>query len=169
MSEARARALAARIQEIVAEMLERRVKDPRLGFVTVTDVRLTGDLREASVFYTVFGDEDERASTAAALQSATGLIRSEVGRILGIRHAPSITFIPDAIPENAAHIESLLRVAAAADAEVHERAEGATPAGEADPYRRPVIEDSTEDSAEDSTEDSTEDDDVLSADSGATE
>jgi len=141
VSEARARAVAARIQEIVAEMLERRVKDPRLGFVTVTDVRVTGDLREATIFYTVFGDEDSRAGTAAALTSATGLIRSEVGRILGIRHAPSITFIPDAIPETAAHIESLLRVAAAADAEVHERAEGASPAGEADPYRRPVDDD----------------------------
>jgi ribosome-binding factor A len=149
MSEARARAVSARIQEIVAEMLERRVKDPRLGFVTITDVRLTGDLREASIFYTVFGDEDDRASTAAALTSATGLIRSEVGRILGIRHAPSITFFPDAIPENAAHIESLLRVAAAADAEVHERAEGATPAGEADPYRHPVVADEADDEVAD--------------------
>jgi len=145
MSEGRARAVAARIQEIVAEMLERRIKDPRLGFVTVTDVRLTGDLREATVFYTVFGDEDARAATAAALASATGLIRSEVGRILGIRHAPSITFIPDAIPETAAHIESLLKVAAAADAEVAELAETAQPAGEADPYKHPSAD---EDDAE---------------------
>ena len=92
MDDARARKLADRIAQIVAEMLERRIKDPRLGFVTVTEARLTGDLREATVFYTVYGSPEERAETAVALASATGLIRSEVGRQTGLRHTPSLTF-----------------------------------------------------------------------------
>jgi ribosome-binding factor A len=135
MSEARAKQLADRIQEIVAEMLERRVKDPRLGFVTVTDARLTGDLREASVFYTVLGDELARSSTAAALESAKGLIRSEVGKQLGLRHTPSVEFFLDAVPETANHIEELLAKVRVADAEVARSAAGAQPAGDADPYR----------------------------------
>ena len=108
MGEARAKQLADRIQVLVAELLERRVKDPRLGFVTVTDARLTGDLREASVFYTVYGDEQARSETAAALESAKGLIRSEVGKALGLRHTPSVEFFLDAVPETAGHIEELL-------------------------------------------------------------
>ena len=91
---------ARRIAQIVAEMLERRIKDPRLGFVTVTEARLTGDLREATVFYTVYGSAQERAGTAAALASATGLIRSEVGRQTGLKHTPSLTFRPDTVPDN---------------------------------------------------------------------
>ncbi len=136
MSEGRAKQLADRIQEIVAEMLERRVKDPRLGFITVTDARLTGDLREASVFYTVLGDEAARTSTAAALESARGLIRSEIGKQLGLRHTPSVAFYLDAVPETANHIEELLEKARVADAEVARSAANARPAGDADPYKR---------------------------------
>jgi ribosome-binding factor A len=136
MGEGRAKQLADRIQEIVAEMLERRVKDPRLGFVTVTDARLTGDLREASVFYTVLGDESDRSSTAAALESARGLIRSEIGKQLGLRHTPSVAFFLDAVPETASHIEELLDKVRTADAEVARNAAGARPAGDADPYKR---------------------------------
>ena len=135
MGEARAKQLADRIQVLVAELLERRVKDPRLGFVTVTDARLTGDLREASVFYTVYGDDQDRASTAAALESARGLIRSEVGKSLGLRHSPSVAFFLDAVPETAGHIEELLAKARTADAEVAKSAAGAKPAGDADPYK----------------------------------
>ena len=132
--QARVRRLADQIKFVVAELLERRVKDPRLGFVTVTDVRLTNDMREASVFYTVLGSEEEREGTAAALASAKGMIRSEVGRITGVRFTPSIEFVADAVPENAAHIESLLKQAAQADAELHAQAAGASFAGDADPY-----------------------------------
>lgn len=131
----RARKLAERIQQIVAEMLDTRVKDPRLGFVTVTDVRVTGDLQHASVFYTVLGDEQSRADTAAALASATGLIRSEVGRQTGVRLTPTLEFIPDAVPETAEHLEAALRAAAQRDAEVAALAAGAEFAGEADPYK----------------------------------
>jgi ribosome-binding factor A len=137
---ARARKLADRIKVVVAETLETRVKDPRLGFVTITDVRITGDLQHASVFYTVLGDETQKAETADALESAKGVLRSEVGKQTGVRHTPSLTFFADAVPENAAHIEDLLAKVAAADAEVHRVAAGATYAGDADPYRAPRVE-----------------------------
>jgi len=139
--EARARKLADRIKVIVAEMLETRVKDPRLGFVTITDARITGDLREATVFYTVYGSEEERAGTAAALESAKGVLRSEVGRQTGVRHTPSLAFVADAVPETAQHIEDLLNEAKAADAHVQAAAAGATFAGDADPYRAPKVAD----------------------------
>lgn len=138
-SEARQHKLADRIKVIVAQTLELRVKDPRLGFITVTDVRVTPDLRDASVFYTVYGNDEERASTAAALESARGLLRTEVGKGTGIKFTPTLTFIPDALPDTARHVEELIRQASEADAAVHERAEGATYAGDPDPYRRPAV------------------------------
>jgi ribosome-binding factor A len=125
-------------------MLKLRIKDPRLGFITVTDVRMSPDLREASVFYTVYGDVEEQQATAAALASATGVIRSEVGKQTGIKFTPTIEFIPDAVPENARHVEELLVAAAEADAQVHEQAVKATYAGDADPYRHPRDEDDEE-------------------------
>ncbi|MBV9096374.1 MAG: 30S ribosome-binding factor RbfA [Streptosporangiaceae bacterium] len=137
MDDSRARKLADRISQIVAEMLERRIKDPRLGFVTVTETRLTNDLRDATVFYTVYGSDAERADTAAALQSATGVIRSEVGRQLGLRHTPSLTFVPDMLPDNAKRIEELVTQARHADAEMARAREGARHAGDPDPYRKP--------------------------------
>jgi ribosome-binding factor A len=120
---------------IVAEMLGRRIKDPRLGFVTLTDVRLTGDSRDATVFYTVLGSEEEQAATAAALRSATGLIRAQVGKQLGLRFTPTLAFVPDAVPENARQIDDLLAQARSVDARVAEQAAGAAYAGEADPYK----------------------------------
>lgn len=143
----RARKVADRIHEIVARMLDTRVKDPRLGFVTITDVRVTGDLQHASVFYTVLGDAESRQGTAMALESAKGLIRSEVGKQIGIRLTPTLEFVADAIPETAKHLEDALRVAAERDAEVASLAAAATYAGDADPYRRPVedLEDEAQD------------------------
>jgi len=138
MDAARARKLSGRIAQIVAEMLERRIKDPRLGFVTVTEARLTNDLREATVFYTVYGSAEERAGTAAALASAVGVIRSEVGRQTGLRHTPSLEFRPDTVPDNARNIEELVARARAADAALAAVREGAQPAGDADPYRVPA-------------------------------
>ena len=137
MDAPRARKLGEAIAQIVAEMLERRVKDPRLGFVTVTEARLTGDLREATVFYTVYGSAQERADTAVALASATGLIRSEVGHQTGLKHTPSLTFIQDTVPDTARNIEELVARARDADAAVAAARQGATPAGDADPYRVP--------------------------------
>ncbi|GGK72936.1 ribosome-binding factor A [Planomonospora parontospora subsp. parontospora] len=137
MDAARARKIADRIQQVVAEMLERRIKDPRLGFVTVTDARITADLGEATVFYTVFGSEAERADSAAALESAKGLIRSEVGRQTGLRHTPTLTFTHDPLPDSARHLDDLFAEARARDEEIARKREKARHAGEADPYRRP--------------------------------
>jgi ribosome-binding factor A len=136
---ARARKLADRIKVVVAETLEMRVKDPRLGFVTITDVRVTNDLQQATIFYTVLGDDAETTSTAAALESAKGVLRSEVGKQTGVRFTPSLEFQADVVPDTARHIEELLARAAAADAEVHRAASGAQYAGDADPYRAPVV------------------------------
>jgi ribosome-binding factor A len=116
-------------------MLERRIKDPRLGFVTVTDTRMTNDLGEATVYYTVYGSDGERAETAAALESAKGVIRSEVGRQTGLRRTPTLTFVLDAVMDNAKHLDELLAKAHAQDALVAKAAEGAKPAGDANPYR----------------------------------
>ncbi|MEV0779850.1 30S ribosome-binding factor RbfA [Streptomyces sp. NPDC050428] len=146
---ARARKLADRIQVVVAETLDRRIKDPRLGFVTITDARVTGDLREATVFYTVYGDDEERAASAAALESAKGVLRSEVGRQTGVRFTPTLAFVPDALPDNARTIEDLLDRARAKDAEVREVSTGKTYAGEADPYRKPGDEGYEDDGEDD--------------------
>lgn len=135
MSEARVRRLAGRVQELTAAALRKQVKDPRLGMVTITDARLTNDLREATVYYTVLGDGEERAASAAALESAKGLIRTSVGRALGLRHTPSLTFVTDQVPEQVQHIDELLEKARAADAQVQRQAAGARYAGEANPYR----------------------------------
>ncbi|HLZ37376.1 MAG TPA: 30S ribosome-binding factor RbfA [Mycobacteriales bacterium] len=134
---ARARRLADRIKVLVAELLEKRIKDPRLGFVTVTDARLTTDLRDATVFYTVYGDAAAHAGTAAALESARGVLRTEVGRHLGLRHTPTLTFVADTLPDSARHIDELLAAARAADAELERTRAGAVPAGEENPYREP--------------------------------
>ncbi len=142
---ARARKLADRIKVVVAESLERRVKDPRLGFITVTDTRVTGDLQHATVFYTVLGDEDEKNSTAAALESAKGRLRSEVGKAVGIRLTPHLEFVLDAVPETAQSIADLLAAAAAQDAKVAALAVGKQHAGEADPYKHPEIDEVDED------------------------
>lgn len=133
--------MSVRVREIVADVIERQVKDPRLGMVTVTDARLTPDLREATVFYTVWGDDAVRADTAVALESAKGVIRSAVGRATGLKHTPSLAFVPDAVPDNARHIEDLLAKAQAADEHVHHLSEGARPAGDADPYRHHDVAD----------------------------
>jgi len=152
MDAGRANKLADRIAKIVAEMLERRVKDPRLGFVTVTDAKLTGDLREATVYYTVYGSADEQAGTAAALESATGLIRSEVGRQTGLRHTPSLSFVLDTLPEGARHMEELVARVRAADEALAQAREGAQPAGDPDPYRV-LAGTEDEDDARDESED----------------
>ncbi|MFC8504475.1 30S ribosome-binding factor RbfA [Pedococcus sp. NPDC057267] len=131
----RARRIADRIKTLVAANVESIVKDPDLGFVTITDVRVTNDLQHASVFYTVFGDEAQRTRTAELLEKNKGRLRSFVGRQIQIRLTPTLEFIADAIPESAAHLEDLLREAKERDAAVAAAAAGATYAGDADPYK----------------------------------
>ncbi|MCU1544436.1 MAG: rbfA [Microbacteriaceae bacterium] len=151
--QARAAKMADRIKVIIAKALERGVKDPRLGFVTITDVRVTGDLQHASVFYTVYGSDDERADTAAALKSATGMLRSEVGKNITARLTPSLEFIPDGIPENAALIESLLTEARNRDAASESLAKTAQYAGDEDPYVKPRVYSDGDDDLDDDDDD----------------
>lgn len=143
--EARARRLAVRIREIVADTLERQVKDPRLGMVTITSSKLTSDLRDATVFYTVYGTAEEKVASAAALESAKGVLRSTVGKRTGVRYTPSLTFVADEIPEHAATIDDLLAKARAADTELAKSREGKQFAGDADPYRRDDEDDDLDD------------------------
>jgi ribosome-binding factor A len=165
--QARAAKMADRIKVIIAKALERGVKDPRLGFVTITDVRVTGDLQHASVFYTVYGTDEERADTAAALKSATGMLRSEVGKNITARLTPSIEFIADGIPENAALIESLLTEARNRDAESESLAKTAQYAGDEDPYVKPrVYSESDDDLDDDGLEDDDDSDDDAVFESG---
>ena len=150
MSSPRVRKIADRIQVVVAEILERRIKDPRLGFVTVTDVRVSGDTQQATIFYTVLAIDDEHseadlAATAAALASARGLLRSEVGKQLGMRDVPTLDFVHDALPESARQIDDLLERVRRSDADVAASASGATYAGEADPYKKPREDDDLDD------------------------
>lgn len=131
---ARVRKHAERVRELVVEAL-RTIKDPRLGMITITDSRITPDLREATVYYTVLGDSTEQAATAAALDSAKGLLRSVVGKALGLRHSPALHFEQDVVQDTVKHIDDLLAAAHESDAKIHAIAAKATYAGEAQPYR----------------------------------
>ncbi len=135
MASNRALKVADRIKEVIATTIETKVKDPRLGFVTVTDVRVTGDLQQASIFYTVLGDADAQSGTAAALASAKGLIRREVGGALGLRITPSIEFFADGLQESASAMNDLMSSVRAADAELAKLRENAKPVGDPDPYK----------------------------------
>lgn len=148
---ARAQRIADRIKTVTAANLEQIIKDPDLGFVTITDVRVTGDLQHASIFYTVFGDEAQRHRTVALLETNKGRLRSFVGKQLGIRLTPTLEFIADAIPETAAHLDVLLREARERDAQVAAVAEGARYAGEADPYKKDRDDDEDADAGDDGT------------------
>ncbi|MFI5931211.1 30S ribosome-binding factor RbfA [Actinoplanes sp. NPDC051494] len=141
---AKTRRHAERIKELVASLV-REIKDPRLGMLTVTDARITGDLRDAHVYYTVLGDQTEQASTAAALESAKGMLRTRVGHALKLRHSPSLTFVLDNVLDHAKEIDDLLAAARHRDAEVQALAAGKTFAGDADPYKSEDDEDEAED------------------------
>jgi ribosome-binding factor A len=139
---AKVRRQAERIRELVAEVVRTQIKDPRLGMITITDSKITPDLREATVFYTVLGDAEEQKATAAALGSARGLLRSTVGKALGLKHSPTLTFVHDDVQETVKHIDDLLAAARESDAKVHELAASASYAGDAQPYR--VVEEDEE-------------------------
>ncbi len=132
---ARARKLAVRIRDIVADTLRTGVKDPRLGMVTLTGAKVTGDLHDATLYYTVYGDEAEQAATAIALESAKGVLRAAVGRQVGVRFTPTLTFEADVVPDTVRQIDELIAQASQSDAEVQRKAAGARYAGDADPYR----------------------------------
>jgi ribosome-binding factor A len=149
---ARVRRHAERVRELVALLVRTQIKDPRLGMITITDSRMTADLREATVFYTVLGDAAAQAGTAAALESANGLLRSTVGKALGLRHSPTLTFVLDNVMDHAKHIDDLLAEAHRADAEVQQVAAGADYAGDPQPYRLEDEDESAGDPAGDAAD-----------------
>ena len=155
---ARARKLAVRIRQIVSAAIETQVKDPRLGMVTVTDAKVTSDLREATVFYTVYGDATQVEDSAKALASATGVLRSTVGRQTGIKFVPTLAFVADHVPDTARELDEALERARHADAELARIRAGAEYAGDADPYRRPAEDDEDADDADDLSDADTADD-----------
>jgi ribosome-binding factor A len=157
---AKVRRHAERVRELVASVVRSQIKDPRLGMITITDARITADLRDATVFYTVLGDAAAQASTAAALESAKGMLRSTVGKALGLRHSPTLTFVLDDVQDQVKHIDDLLAAARNADAEVQRLAARAEYAGEAQPYR---VEDEDED-AEDAEVEETGDEEPRGGD-----
>lgn len=138
---ARAARMAKRIQTIVATALERDIKDPRAEFITITDAKVTGDLHDATVFYTVRGRtvdaRPDYASAEAALARAKGQLRRIVGSQLGVRFTPTLAFAVDTVPEASAHMEQLLAAARARDEQLRAQAQNARPAGDADPYKAP--------------------------------
>ncbi|HEY2057792.1 MULTISPECIES: 30S ribosome-binding factor RbfA [Amycolatopsis] len=152
---ARARKLAKRISQIVASAIEHEVKDPRLNSVTITDTKITADLHDATVYYTVLGEsldaEPDFTGAAAALESARGVLRTKVGQGTGVRYTPTLAFVADSIPDDARRIEELLAKAREADAEVARRSAGAQHAGESDPYKAPRVDEDDEDFAEEET------------------
>ena len=152
---ARAKRLAKRISTIVASAIEYEIKDPRLAGVTITDAKVTGDLHDATLFYTVIGrsltDEPDYAGVAAALESAKGVLRSKVGAGTGVKFTPTLVFVRDTVPDAANRMEELLARARAADADVARIRVGATPAGDAQPYR--VVDDDDETHSEEGEDD----------------
>ncbi|MEU8424730.1 30S ribosome-binding factor RbfA [Micromonospora sp. NPDC048835] len=149
---AKVRRHAERVRELVASVVRSQIKDPRLGMITITDARITADLRDATVFYTVLGDSVAQADTAAALESAKGMLRSTVGKALGLRHSPTLTFVLDDVQDQVKHIDDLLAAARNADAEVQRLAAQAKYAGEAQPYRVDDDEDDETDEADEATD-----------------
>ena len=131
---AKTRRHAERVRELVASLV-REIKDPRLGMTTITDARITGDLRDATVYYTVLGDAAAQSATATALESAKGMLRTRVGHALGLRHSPSLAFVLDHVQDHAKEIDDLLAEARHRDAEVQRLAAGKQYAGDPDPYK----------------------------------
>ena len=148
---ARAKRLAKRISTIVASAIEYDIKDPRLIGVTITDAKVTGDLHDATLYYTVIGrslsEEPDYAGVTAALESAKGVLRTKVGAGTGVKFTPTLAFVRDTVPDAAHRMEELLARARAADADVARIRVGATPAGDAQPYR--VVDDDSQTEGDD--------------------
>jgi ribosome-binding factor A len=135
----RARRLAKRISAIVASAIEYEIKDPRLVGVTITDAKVTADLHDATLYYTVMGrtleDDPDYTGAAMALERAKGVLRTKVGAGTGVRFTPTLTFVRDTVPDTAHRMEELLERTRQADADLARARQGATPAGDAQPYR----------------------------------
>ena len=109
MSNIRANRVAEQMKIEISDIINNKIKDPRIGFLTITDVEVTGDLQQAKVFFTVLGEEEERENTLLGLNKANGFIRSEIGRRIRLRKVPEISFEYDVAFEYGSHIDELLR------------------------------------------------------------
>ena len=105
----RSEKVAEAIHEMVSELLVKGLKDPRIGFVTVTGVKVTDDLHLATIYFTVIGSDAEKKDTEQGLNSARGYIRKELGKNLRMRYVPDIVFRYDASVDYGSRIESLLK------------------------------------------------------------
>lgn len=109
LAELRANRIAEQMKKELGEILTRKIKDPRVGFVTVTDVEVTGDLQQAKVFISVLGDEQQKQDTLLGLAKAKGFIRSEIGQRIRLRKTPELVFEFDEALEYGNRIETILR------------------------------------------------------------
>ncbi|QKS71393.1 30S ribosome-binding factor RbfA [Paenalkalicoccus suaedae] len=109
MANVRANRVAEQIKKEISAILQRELKDPRIGFITVTDVEVTGDLQQATVFVTVYGEDSERSDSLKALEKAKGFIRKEIGSRIQLRKTPELFFQVDESIEQGNRIEELIR------------------------------------------------------------
>ena len=109
LSNLRANRVAEQMKKELGEILTRKIKDPRVGFVTVTDVEVTGDLQQATVYISVLGDDNKKKDTLLGLAKAKGFIRSEIGTRIRLRKTPEINFEFDEALEYGNRIETILR------------------------------------------------------------
>lgn len=108
MSNVRANRVAEQMKKELGDIIRRRMKDPRIGFVTVTDVEVSGDLQQAKIFLTVLGDEEKKEATLEGLEKAKGFIRSEIGARIRLRKTPELEFEWDHSYEQGKRIDDLL-------------------------------------------------------------
>jgi ribosome-binding factor A len=113
----RSRRVAQQIQRTLSELLRREIKDPRLGMVTLTEVRVSNDLAYAKVYYSVLGGDAEQ--TREILEEAADMLRGPLGRALGLRHSPELRFVPDELIEGGARLSELIQKAVREDAAKH--------------------------------------------------
>lgn len=178
MANTRAARIGVLIQRVVASSLQRELHDPRLRGVTITEVRVTGDLQIARIYWTLLTDPNkargERKRAEQALRQSAGRLRSHVGHKAGLRLTPQLEFIYDELPTQAHEIDDVLVVAKKRDEELERSREGAQYAGEEDPYRHPrededddfddeddeEFDDDFDDDSDESSENDSEDDDL---------
>ena len=108
MSKQRARRVSEEIKKEAAKIIRDNVKDPRVGFITITSVELSGDLSDAKIYFSVLGEKSSIDETVKALESAKGFIRREIGQRIQLRHVPEIHFLYDHSIEHGTHIDALL-------------------------------------------------------------
>ncbi|OWA33806.1 ribosome-binding factor A [Saccharibacillus sp. O16] len=108
MAKIRVGRVAEEIKKELSQMIQSELKDPRIGFVTVTDVEVTGDLSQANVYLSIFGDDEQKQKSLTGISKATGFLRSEIGKRIRLRHAPELLFHLDQSIEYGSKIETLL-------------------------------------------------------------